>query len=58
MVADWKTTVLGHYWKDKVHWDHITGLFTITGLQTTDSEVYTVSGLEATAQYKLSVLGK
>ncbi|XP_075870694.1 uncharacterized protein LOC142880622 isoform X2 [Nelusetta ayraudi] len=55
-VTERKTVILEEPWKDKVHWNNTTGIFTITELQTSDSGIYTVHARKGViAVYKLTV---
>ncbi|XP_075870792.1 uncharacterized protein LOC142880683 isoform X2 [Nelusetta ayraudi] len=55
-VTERKTVILEEPWKDKVHWNNTTGIFTITELQTSDSGIYSVDAKKGViAVYKLTV---
>ncbi|XP_075870743.1 uncharacterized protein LOC142880634 isoform X4 [Nelusetta ayraudi] len=56
MVTERKANIPRDPWKDKVHWNNTTGIFTITELQTSDSGIYTVHAMNGDAAfYKLTV---
>ncbi|XP_075870704.1 uncharacterized protein LOC142880622 isoform X3 [Nelusetta ayraudi] len=55
-VTERKAKIPRDPWKDKVHWNNTTGIFTITELQTSDSGIYAVDVMKGDAAfYKLTV---
>lgn len=58
MVNEKKMQIFEENYKNRLHWDNNTGLFTITGLQRSDSGIYTIDSKKGrifTTSYKLTV---
>ncbi|XP_067440513.1 CD48 antigen-like isoform X1 [Thunnus thynnus] len=58
MVNEKKMQILEDNYKNRLHWDNNTGFFTITGLQRSDSGIYTFDSKKGTTpstSYKLTV---